>query len=648
MTNLVDIYKKARKLALACVNKKKEEDKDPYLPVLDHYLQSMHLVRRKNVGLKEILTNRIVGTCHEGRTESFAANFMPLLEEDSEFATKWMSLYHYALEEGLRDPIQVYELFGHYFVEEGNKRVSVMKFLNNPLISASVIEIAVDPYDLPESELYEQFLKFEEATGVSSILMSQPKNYKKLTKIILGHQEKLSEEDRKSVLSLFYSFETVLNKLITQPIKATSGDAFLLFLEAFGYDPNEAIPDSTIEAELNSILPSVISYPEAHKAALLTETELSGRRSVLSFLKEPIKAALIETGTPQSSSWSQVHYQAFQNMARQMEGRVEIEIFSDKNTSEEIEQAFQDAIDHGAEVIFSAHPLMLQITNQFAVKYPKIRFLNCSLNPDDSLIRTYYTRGYEIQFLQGMAAGALTTSGKIGYIADYPIYGAISDINAFAIGVDMVRPGAKVYLEWSTTDTPTNEDYPLDVDMLYISGQDFDPRILAGKKFGLFDVRTGSFTNLSSTDQKWDVFYSRIMSSILNKTYNADSHAANGCPINYWLGLSNGLIDVTFSKDLPFQTRRLINQIKNDIADKRFFVFDGIHVKHQDEERIVPISLEEVAKMDWLVKNVVGTVPQDSQIIPSAEKLIQIHGIEVDPNKKDEVIAIDKTKLSSK
>ncbi len=627
MTNLVDSYRRAHKLALSCVAEKKAQDKDPYLPVLDHYLQSMHLVRRKNVGLREILTDRIVGTCHEGRTESFAANFMPLLEEDSEFATKWMSLYHYALEEGLRDPIKVYEFFGHYFVEEGNKRVSVMKFLENPLISANVIEIAVDPYDLPQSELYQRFLEFQEATGISSILMSQPKNYKRLQKILMGSKSSLTDEERKSILSLFYSFETILHKLITHPIEATSGDAFLLFLETFGLD-DEAIPDSILDKEVHSILPTILAYPHSHKATLLTETDLSDRRSVLSFLKEPIKAALIQTGNPQTSSWSKVHYQAFQQMARQMEGRVAIEIFSDKNTEDDIEKAFQEAIDHGAEVIFSAHPLMLQITNQFAAKYPKIRFLNCSLNPDASLVRTYYTRGYEIQFLQGLAAGALTTSGHIGYIADYPIYGAIADINAFAIGVAMVRPQAKVFLEWSTTENATNADYPIDVDMIYIAGQDFDTRITAGKRFGLFDVRTGSFTNLSTADQKWNVFYTRILSSILNKTYNADIQKSNGFPINYWLGLSNGLIDVSFSETLPFQTRRLIKQIKDDIADKRFFIFDGVHVKHKDEERIVPISFEEVAQMDWLVKNIVGTVPKDAKIIPSAEKLIQIHGID--------------------
>lgn len=628
MPNALEQYRQARKLALNCVSERKAEEQDPYLPVLDHYLHTVHVTARKDIGIQEILTDRIAGTVHEGRTESFAANFMPLLGEDSEFAAKWITLCTYAMDEGLRDPIKVYELFGRYFVEEGNKRVSVTKYLKNPLISARVIELTADPFTLRDGELYKAFLKFHAATGISAILMSKAKNYKKLLKIICGSYDcTMPQEQRKDLLSLFYSFEAVLNKLVRQPIQATSGDAFLMFLEVYGWQPDEVIPDSVIEKELTSILPAILAYPNTHKAALLTDTSVSDYKPFLSIFREPIKAALIQTGDPKTSSWSRMHYEAFKEMEKQMDGRVSIQIYENEDTPEKIERAFELAIADGAQVIFSSHPLMLQITNQFAAKYPKIHFLNCSLNPEASNVRTYYTRGYEIQFLQGMAAGALTTSGRIGYIADYPIYGAIADINAFAIGVSMVRPEARVYLEWSTTDEATNQDFPVDIDMIYIAGQDFDTRIASGKRFGLFDVRTGKFANLSVVHQKWGVFYTRILTSILNRSYKNDAEN-NGAPISYWLGLSNGLIDVSFSDALPFQTRRLIERIKDDMAEKHFFVFDGIHVKHKDDEQTAPISMEEVATMDWLIDNIVGTLPKETKLIPSAKELVTLHGLD--------------------
>ena len=47
---------------------------------------------------------------------------------------------------------------------------------------------------------------------------------------------------------------------------------------------------------------------------------------------------------------------------------------------------------------------------------------------------------YEAKFLCGMIAGTLADNNRIGYIADYPIYGMTANINAFALGARMVNP----------------------------------------------------------------------------------------------------------------------------------------------------------------------------------------------------------------
>ena len=41
------------------------------------------------------------------------------------------------------------------------------------------------------------------------------------------------------------------------------------------------------------------------------------------------------------------------------------------------------------------------------------------------------------------------TTDHIGYLADYPIYGTIANINAFAMGAKMINPRAMIHLEWS-------------------------------------------------------------------------------------------------------------------------------------------------------------------------------------------------------
>ena len=102
------------------------------------------------------------------------------------------------------------------------------------------------------------------------------------------------------------------------------------------------------------------------------------------------------------------------------------------------------------DIIFGIAPQMMNASLKVALEHPEVTILNCSLNKSHRYIRTYYARMYEAKFISGMVAGAMAENDKIAYVADYPIYGMIANINAFALGASCVNPRAKVYLEWST------------------------------------------------------------------------------------------------------------------------------------------------------------------------------------------------------
>lgn len=631
MSAASEAYARARKSALAETARREEAGLDPTLPVLDPYLKNFQVVSRQVLREYEIQVSNIVGTVHASRTEAFAFNFMPLLAENSEFAAKWMNLYTSAMEEGLRDPITVYEVYGRFFVEEGNKRVSVTKALGNPLIRARITELILDPKGMEDGDLYEAYLQFRKLTGISTLLMSRKRNYRKLLKLLdVSESHPLSAQRRDDLLALYAQFEGIFVQRAPERTKATASDAFLLFLEVFGSDVSRVQTHAEMEKEFDVLLPAIELYPHGLKAALLTASDVSERKPILSFLSEPVKAALIQPGDPQNSVWARAHEEAFEKMARTLGDKVIIRIWNDVNTAYEIEDALSEAVSWGANVVFTSHPIELPETNAFAARYPQIKFLNCSLNPENTAVRSYYTRGYEIQYLQGMAAGALSTSGRLGYIADYPIFGAIADINAFALGARAVRSDAKVYLDWSTTHSATNREFPMDIDLIFIGGQDFDLRSRSGRQFGLFDVRSGQFCKISSVAQKWDVFYTRIIYSILNRTYRSDEIHHNTPSINYWLGLSNGLMDIQFSDHLPLQTRRLISQIRDDIADQRFFVFEDLACVPSERDRLQSLSMEEIAHMDWFVDGVIGYLPDEDNLMPEAEKLVTLHGLDLE------------------
>ena len=99
----------------------------PYLPALDDMISYSETQGEYPLGRVDIPLNLIVGTKTAGRQKAFASNFMPLLGENTEFGMKWATLYDSQLNEGIRDPIKAYEFMNKFYVEEGNKRVSVMR-----------------------------------------------------------------------------------------------------------------------------------------------------------------------------------------------------------------------------------------------------------------------------------------------------------------------------------------------------------------------------------------------------------------------------------------------------------------------------------------------------------------------------------------
>ena len=122
-------YIAARKEGIKQLHALESRGQDPYLPVLAELVPKLNQMAQVPLGLVQIELNQIEGTATKGRTTAFARGFLPLLEQDSEFATKWSILYDGIVEDGLRQPIVALEYYNRFYIVEGNKRVSVMRRL---------------------------------------------------------------------------------------------------------------------------------------------------------------------------------------------------------------------------------------------------------------------------------------------------------------------------------------------------------------------------------------------------------------------------------------------------------------------------------------------------------------------------------------
>ena len=134
-------YNKAYKLGKKDYQARMMRGMQPTLEVLDDILPAKGSYSEIPLGLVQIPVQQIVGTKTGGRSNAFAGNFMPILREDTEFAQKWIRLSTSHVEEGIREPIKAYEYMNKFYVEEGNKRVSVMKFFDVVSIPGIVTRI---------------------------------------------------------------------------------------------------------------------------------------------------------------------------------------------------------------------------------------------------------------------------------------------------------------------------------------------------------------------------------------------------------------------------------------------------------------------------------------------------------------------------
>ena len=151
-------YEKAKRIGERAFRRDMLRGRYPYLPVLDDIIQKEEIIGETNLGLVNIPLDRVIGTSTAGRTNAFARNFMPIMDMNTEFGVKWAMLCDAHIAEGIHDAIKVYEFMNYFYVVEGNKRVSVLKYFNADSIPAFVTRKIPKLSDRKDIKIYYEFM----------------------------------------------------------------------------------------------------------------------------------------------------------------------------------------------------------------------------------------------------------------------------------------------------------------------------------------------------------------------------------------------------------------------------------------------------------------------------------------------------------
>lgn len=608
----------------------------PYLSALEEIDKNINQYPRVNLGVIEIPLDQVVGTTTVSRSKSFSRDFYPILPDGTEFADKWEFVYEHQQETGVVDPIKVLEYKRRFYIVEGNKRVSVLKQADAAYVTADVERVMIPKSDDPESVMYYEFLDFYQVCPIYEIDFSTPGRYKELAGILGRNlKEPWPGDVVKAVQAGFLYFRNLFMIEGGDRLQITPGDAFIIYLR---YYPAGSLLDdgeSLVRTHIRKLRSEFVSQTVEDKKIIADSLNVFKGQASLFHRALPkdkvLQVAFIYHGDYRKSGWLYGHELGRNHINDAMEGNVSTKAYTCSTEDDDLRGTIDQAVSEGADVIFTTSPAQMKVTSQSAIHYPSVKFLNCSMNLPSNAVRTYYGRMFEAKFLMGCLAASMAGNHKIGYAANYPIYGAVANINAFAIGASFIDPEAKIYLRWTTATTDIH-DFPETEQRIYVfSGHDLIKPDRETRQYGVYKTDDGGkIINIAAPVWNWGKYYELILQSILDGTWNLKEISKKSHALSYWLGMQAGVIDIVLSDHLKPSTVKMVNSFRRMILDDTFHPFEGAlnsqngMIKGADNPNL---TNEEIIQMNWLNENIVGRIPKLDELSDHAKATVEASGV---------------------
>lgn len=283
----------------------------------------------------------------------------------------------------------------------------------------------------------------------------------------------------------------------------------------------------------------------------------------------------------------------------------------------EVEKVMERMVRNGASVIFATSYGYLDYAIALGKKYPKVAFLHAGGLKLGDNVGTYWANSDDAMYLAGMAAGAVSKSGKLGFVAAFPIPQVIRSINAFTLGAQAMNPNVTTSVVWTggwllpakeaeaanslidagvdvigeQVDSPMTIAQTAEKRGIHVVGKDVDVSHLAPKA-----VLTGASWN-------WGPTMLKLVKEIQAGTWRP-SHVRGD--------LKDGTVVLDkFGPAVPEATRKTVLAKKDAILAGKFTVWAG-PLAGQDGKELLPagqpLPMERLEGMNFFVKGVQGTI----------------------------------------
>jgi basic membrane protein A and related proteins len=327
----------------------------------------------------------------------------------------------------------------------------------------------------------------------------------------------------------------------------------------------------------------------------------------------PFKVAWIYVGPAKDGGWSQAHDEGRQYVQKMLGSKVQTTFKENIAVGPQLQQTVASLVQQGYKMIFGTSYGFFD--KALAAKYPNVLFEQATGTDTAKNLSEYFGAAEDTVYLSGMAAGAATKKGTLGYVVAYPIPEVIRHANAFALGVQAMDPSAKVNLVWTNSwFDPAKEKKS--AESLFSAGADVLGQNVDSPATGQFaesksvpwvgyDSDAQNFAPkswLTASVYHWGPYYLRRVQAAINGTWKSGF---------YYGSIKDGFTGLApFGPDVSAATKAAIAKKMKQIENGTFYEFTGPLYDQSGKLRLQAgkkMTVSDLYAMNWLVKGVVGS-----------------------------------------
>ncbi len=340
---------------------------------------------------------------------------------------------------------------------------------------------------------------------------------------------------------------------------------------------------------------------------------------------DKVKVGFVYLTTPGDHGWTYAHELGRQMVEKHFGDKVVTTYVENVPEGPDSARVIRELAKKGNDIVFTTSFGYMDHTLRVAKEFPNVKFEHITGYKRSPNMATGNIRFYEGRYVQGVVAGLMTKSNKIGYIASFPIPEVIQGINAFGIGLRSVNPKAEVSVIWvNSWYDPVKEADAAKVHIaegadILAQHTDSPAMLQTAEKAGVHGFGQSSDmkafapkAQLFSSVNNWGPYYVAKIQQLMDGTWNTGEGPDHWAG-NVWAGMADEYLVLSPFENMPADVAAAAAKAAADIKSGKNKIFTG-PIKDNAGNIKVPAGKtlndgELFTTLDYYVDGIKGKIP---------------------------------------